>query len=143
MFSYDRISPSFRSYLETLTQTCGQDVLTKAAEEGGYKILEPRGSPLNVGNQFIHTHPLVRTHPVTGWKALFAGTGLHTIKINDVYAHEDQFIRDYILRLITRSHDCIARMHWTEQSVAIWSNECTMHAATVSTNPSLEGGVQH
>ncbi|OQV01610.1 Fungal specific transcription factor domain-containing protein [Cladophialophora immunda] len=127
---YDRISPSFRGYLETLTQTCGQPVLSRASEEGGYEIMEPRGSPLNVGNTFVHTHPLVRTHPVTGWKALFAGTGIHCMKINDVYAHEDALIRDYITRLITTNHDCIARMHWTEQAVAIWSNECTMHAAT-------------
>ena len=41
-------------------------------------------------------------------------------------------IRDYCLRLITRNHDSVARMHWTEGACAIWSNECTLHAATVS-----------
>lgn len=35
------------------------------------------------------------------------------------------------MRLITRNHDCIARMRWTKQACAIWSNECTLHAATV------------
>jgi alpha-ketoglutarate-dependent taurine dioxygenase len=36
------------------------------------------------------------------------------------------------MRLITRNHDGIARMHWTKQACAIWSNVCTLHAATVS-----------
>ena len=63
---------------------------------------------------------------------MFAGVGLHVSKINDVYSYEDQMIREYIMRLITRNQDAIARMHWTKQSCAIWSNECTLHAATVS-----------
>ena len=94
--------------------------------------MSPRGSPLNKDLEFAPVHPVVRTHPVTGWKSLFAGVGLHVSRINDVYNYEDQMIRDYVMRLITRNHDGIARMHWTEQACAIWSNECTLHAATVS-----------
>lgn len=94
--------------------------------------MSPRGSPLNKDFEFAPVHPVVRTHPVTGWKTLFAGVGLHVSRINDVYNYEDQMIRDYVMRLITRNHDCIARMHWTKQACAIWSNVCTLHAATVS-----------
>lgn len=93
--------------------------------------MSPRGAPENVGDNFSPSHPVIRTHPVTGWKSLFAGVGLHVTRINDVYAYEDQMIRDYVLRLITRNHDSVARMHWTKQACAIWSNACTLHAATV------------
>ncbi|KAL1984137.1 hypothetical protein VTN96DRAFT_9442 [Rasamsonia emersonii] len=127
---YDRMSPPFRRWLETLTATCAQPVFRSAAEAGGYEIMSPRGSPLNVGDKFAPVHPVIRTHPVTGWKSVFAGVGLHVSRINDVYSYEDQMIREYILRLITRNHDCVARMHWTKQAVAIWSNACTLHAAT-------------
>lgn len=130
---YDRMSPAFRSWLETLTATCAQPVFKSAAEAGGYDLMSPRGSPLNKGDEFAPSHPVIRTHPVTGWKSVFAGVGLHVTKINDVYTYEDQMIRDYVMRLITRNHDCIARMHWTRQACAIWSNVCTLHAATVST----------
>jgi alpha-ketoglutarate-dependent taurine dioxygenase len=132
---YDRMSPSFRRYMETLTATCAQPVFKSAADTGGYEVMSPRGSPLNVGDKFAPSHPVVRTHPVTGWNSIFAGVGLHVSRINDVYAHEDQMIREYVMRLITRNHDCIARMHWTKQSVAIWSNACTLHAATVRMTP--------
>ena len=128
---YDRMSPSFRSYLETLTATCAQPVFKSAATAGKYEIMSPRGSPLNVGDEFAPSHPVVRTNRVTGWKAIFAGAGLHVTKINGVYVYEDQMIRDYVMRLITRNHDCIARMKWTKNAAAIWNNSCVWHAATV------------
>ncbi|KAI1125004.1 TfdA family taurine dioxygenase [Nemania abortiva] len=131
---YDRMSPSFRSYLETLTATCAQPVFKSACEAGGYEVTSPRGSPLNKDYEFAPSHPVVRTHPVTGWKSVFAGVGLHVTRINDVYGYEDTMIREYIMRLITRNHDCVARMHWTKQACAIWSNPCTLHAATPDTH---------
>ena len=81
--SYDRISPSFRGYLETLTATCSQLELFKSScETGGYAVTSPRGSPLNRDFEFAPSHPVVRTHPVTGWKSVFAGAGLHITRIN-------------------------------------------------------------
>lgn len=124
--SYDRISPSFRGYLETLTATCAQPVFKTAADEGKYEIMSPRGSPLNVGDKFAPSHPLIRTNRITGWKSVFAGLGLHVSRINDVYNYEDQMIRDYMYRLLTRNHDCFARMHWTKYSAAIWNNSCNV-----------------
>lgn len=134
---YDRLSPPFQKFFETLTATCAQPVFESACESGGYDVMSPRGSPLNVDYQFRPSHPVVRTHPVTGWKSLFAGVGLHVSRINEVTTYEDSMIRDYVLRLITRNHDCVARMHWTRGACAIWSNECTLHAATVSASMSL------
>ena len=129
---YDRISPTFRSYLETLTATCAQPVFKSAATAGNYEVMSPRGSPLNTGDEFAPSHPVVRTNRITGWKSIFAGVGLHVTKINGVYSYEDQLIREYIMRLMTRSHDCIARMKWSKDACAIWNNSCVWHAATVS-----------
>ena len=128
---YDRVSPSFRSYLETLTATCAQPVFRTAASIGNYEIMSPRGSPLNIGDEFAPSHPVIRTNRITGWKSVFAGAGLHVTRINDVYSYEDQMIRDYIMRLITSNHDCVARMKWTKNAAAIWNNSCVWHAATV------------
>jgi alpha-ketoglutarate-dependent taurine dioxygenase len=129
---YDRASPPMQKFLESLTAECAQPVFKSACEAGKYDVMTPRGSPLNKDYEFAPHHPVVRTHPVTGWKSLFAGVGLHVSKIDGLYAYEEQMIRDYCLRLVTRNHDCIARMHWTRGACAIWSNVCTLHAATVS-----------
>ncbi|KIW19032.1 hypothetical protein PV08_03322 [Exophiala spinifera] len=131
---YDRLSPPMQAFFESLTATCAQPVFESATKAGGYEVMSPRGSPLNTDLNFSPVHPVIRTHPVTGWKSLFAGVGLHVSRINDVYNYEDQMIRDYVLRLITRNHDCVARMHWTKQACAIWSNACTLHAATPDTH---------
>jgi alpha-ketoglutarate-dependent taurine dioxygenase len=74
--------------------------------------------------------PLPRNRQ-TGWKSIFAGVGLHVTRINGLYDYEEKMIRDYIMRLITYNHDCIARMHWTTGAAAIWNNSCVWHAATV------------
>ena len=139
---YDRLSPPFRSFFETLSATCAQPVFKTACEAGGYDVMTPRGSPLNVDYEFSPSHPVVRTHPVTGWKSVFAGVGIHVSRIDGVTTYEDQMIRDYVLRLITRNHDCVARMHWTRGACAIWSNECTLHAATVSCPPCQGGALR-
>ncbi|KAK3936860.1 hypothetical protein QBC46DRAFT_366613 [Diplogelasinospora grovesii] len=117
-----------------LTATCAQPVFTTACAAGGYALVtSPRGSPLNVDYEFAPVHPVIRTHPVTGWKSVFAGVGLHVSRINNVHSYEDHLIREYIMRLITRNHDCIARMRWTKGACAIWHNACTLHAATPDT----------
>jgi len=101
--------------------------------------MSPRGSPTNVDYNFAPSHPVVRTNRITGWKSVFAGVGLHVSRINGVYDYEDHMIRDYIMHLITSNHDCIARMHWTKYSAAIWNNASVLHAATVSALMVLEG----
>jgi len=128
---YDRVSRPYQKFLESLTATCAQPVFKSACEKGGYAVMSPRGSPLNVDFDFSPSHPVVRTHPVTGWKSLFAGVGLHVSRIDGVTTYEDRMIREYAMRLITNNHDCVARMHWTRGACAIWSNVCTLHAATV------------
>lgn len=129
---YDRISPSMCTFLDTLTATCAQPVFRSAATAGGYEIMSPRGSPLNVGDTFAPSHPVIRTNRITGWKSVFAGAGLHVSRINDVYVEEDRLIREYIMKLVTGNHDCVARFQWTKGAVAVWNNSCVWHAATVS-----------
>lgn len=54
---------------------------------------------------------MVRTHPVTRWKTLFAG-GLHCRRIEDVSETESQDILAKILRLVADNHDLQVRFKW-------------------------------
>ena len=64
---YDRISPAYQKFLETLTATCAQPNFNAAASKNNFKMYEePRGSPENVGNLLEAVHPVIRTNPVTG-----------------------------------------------------------------------------
>lgn len=62
--AYNRLSPSFAAYLETL------QVIHSGVEQANYSRLGKRGGVVK-REPVENAHPLVRTHPVTGQKALF------------------------------------------------------------------------
>ena len=62
---YDRISPAYQKFLETLTVTCAQPIFGESAKANGYQLYSAaRGSPENVGTDLHAVHPVVRTNPV-------------------------------------------------------------------------------
>jgi taurine dioxygenase len=73
------------------------------------------------------THPVIRTHPETGRKALFVNSG-STRVINGLPKAES----DAILSLLfdhVRTPEFQVRFQWQENSVVIWDNRCTQHYA--------------
>ncbi|KAF2501779.1 taurine catabolism dioxygenase [Lophium mytilinum] len=128
---FDRISPPYQKFLESLTATYGQPKFGKAAAINGYKLFtEERGAPENVGDDLSAIHPVIRTNPVTGWKSVFS-VGHHVQHINGVTEQESKALLDWFLRLIVENHDLQVRVHWdNENDVVIWDNRSTYHAAT-------------
>ncbi|EKG19755.1 Taurine catabolism dioxygenase TauD/TfdA [Macrophomina phaseolina MS6] len=109
-----------------------------------------RGAPENVGLDFKLSQPMVRTHPVTGWKTLFAG-GLHCRRVDGVSDIESQELLAKILRLVSDNHDLQVRFRWNTANdigkqlrplcnlaatnlhllfQAIWDNRCVLHCPT-------------
>ena len=68
----------------------------------------PRGAAGNTGLDFLSHHPVVGTHPLTGWKSLFAA-GTKCLRIDDVTDMESAQIMDKVTRLITENHDIQCR----------------------------------
>ena len=73
------------------------------------------------------THPLVRTHPVTGRKALFVSP-VYTVGIEDLTPEEAKAILGFLFAHLTQDQ-FIYRHHWREQMLLMWDNRCTMHFA--------------
>ncbi|MCU1396671.1 MAG: putative taurine dioxygenase [Ilumatobacteraceae bacterium] len=72
-------------------------------------------------------HPLVRTHPVTGRKALFvAGSFMESIVGMD--ADESAWLLDHFRRRVDESK-LQMRWSWRVGDVAIWDERCTNHRA--------------
>ncbi|TAQ91175.1 hypothetical protein B7494_g545 [Chlorociboria aeruginascens] len=127
---YDRLSPPYQKFFDSLTATFAQPKLNEAAEKFQTHIFEgPRGSPENVGTVLSNVHPVVRTHPITGWKAVFAA-GVHCSHINGVTKSESEDLQAKILSLIANNPDLQVRHHWENPNdMAIWDNRCVWHAA--------------
>ena len=72
-------------------------------------------------------HPVVRTHPVTGRKALYVNSGF-TRYINGIPRDESDGILRYLYQHMANPlFQC--RFRWQENSIAFWDNRCVQHHA--------------
>ena len=73
------------------------------------------------------THPLVRTHPVTGRKALFISP-VYTVAIEGLTPAESEALLGYLFKHLTQD-EFIYRHRWQAGMLLMWDNRCTMHFA--------------
>ncbi|WP_371367375.1 taurine dioxygenase [Pseudomonas sp. QL9] len=79
------------------------------------------------------SHPVIRTHPVTGRKALFVSDGF-TTRINEVSAAESRALLDLLFAHFSRPEFSV-RWRWQENDVAFWDNRVTQHYAVDDYRP--------
>ena len=72
-------------------------------------------------------HPIVRTHPETGRKALYIST-THFSRIEGMTPEESKPLLDQLSAHAVRP-EFTCRFKWGQGSVAMWDNRCTMHYA--------------
>ena len=72
-------------------------------------------------------HPVVRTHPETGRKALYVNRA-HTVGFAGMTEEESAPLLDFLFRHQIRP-EFTCRFHWTPGSLAIWDNRCAQHYA--------------
>ncbi len=117
--AYEALSDRMKTYLDGL----------QALHDG-----EPvyRGTYANHGvadkPTYPHAeHPAVRTHPVTGRKALFVNRGF-TTRLLGIPRDESQALLEY---LFTHAENPLfqCRFRWTENTIAFWDNRCAQHRA--------------
>ena len=66
-------------------------------------------------------HPLIRTHPVTGWKSVFFNPGFVTGIVGIPKLEADTVIT-YLNELVTTTQENHVRFQWQKDDVAIWDN---------------------
>ena len=117
--AYDALSNRMKAYLEGL----------RAVHDGEENY---RGTYANFGVQDKKTypravHPVIRTHPVTGKKALYVNKGF-TRRILDIPPDESAGILAYLYEHMANPlFQC--RFRWQANSIAFWDNRCAQHRA--------------
>ncbi|KAL4871691.1 hypothetical protein BDV12DRAFT_205995 [Aspergillus spectabilis] len=73
-------------------------------------------------------HPLIRTHPVTGEKALFYNPAF-VINIKELKGYEAIHVLNFLREHIHSADDLSVRWKWKAGSVAFWDNRVAAHRA--------------
>ena len=77
--------------------------------------------------QYEAHHPIVRTHPETGRKALYLSS-LHTIRFDSMTEHESRPIIELLNdHCVEAEFTC--RVRWEPGQLTIWDNRCVLHNA--------------
>ncbi|MBV6289463.1 taurine dioxygenase [Pseudomonas aegrilactucae] len=79
------------------------------------------------------SHPVVRTHPVSGRTSLFVSEGF-TTRINELGEAESEAILKLLFAHATRPEFTI-RWRWQQDDVAFWDNRVTQHYAVDDYRP--------
>jgi taurine dioxygenase len=75
-----------------------------------------------------YVHPVVRTHPATGRKALYVNR-LMTVRIEDMPEEESSALLDFLFDH-QEQRQFIYEHVWRVGDILMWDNRCTLHART-------------
>jgi len=122
--AYAGLSDTLRGFLDTLTATHDGKAQFSALLARRDTDVEWDGS---VYDQLVPvTHPVVRTHPETGERALFVNPGF-TSHINGLDRQESDHLLQYLYAHSVKP-EYVVRYHWTAGDLAFWDNRATQHA---------------
>ena len=83
-------------------------------------------------------HPVVRTHPETGRRALYVNEGF-TTRIKDLPLAESDALLAFLFSHCARP-DFHCRFQWRPHSIAFWDNRCAQHLAIWDYYPETRHG---
>jgi taurine dioxygenase len=120
--AYDALSPELQRVLG------GLRALNTSALADVSKTREDRirdHGDADDDQQYEAMHPVVRTHPETGRKALYVNPA-HTASFVGMTEDESRPLLHYLFEHSTRP-EFTCRFQWEVGSLALWDNRCAMH----------------
>jgi taurine dioxygenase len=126
--AYDALSEGMRKLVDGLVGVNSAELkhaggrVVQHAKIKGMKIHDTESA-----NQYVAEHPVVRTHPDTGRKALYLSRS-HTTHFKGMTEEESAPILNYLVQHQTRP-EFTCRVRWTPGTLTVWDNRCTQHNA--------------
>jgi taurine dioxygenase len=128
---YEALSPSMQKMLEGLRAVHSIAVF---ANSGNYETSQDAEKMMEVLKLYPpQSHPVIRTHPETGKKALFVNATF-TTHIEGLPLDESAAILKFLAEKV-KTPEFQVRFKWEKGSVAIWDNRATQHYAVADYYP--------
>ena len=119
--AYESLSSGMKEMLEGLV------AVNSSAKADASKTREDRirSDGRESAKQYVAEHPVVRTHPETGRKALYVNVA-HTVRFRDMSEEESAPLLRFLFEHQIRP-EFTCRFVWQPGSIALWDNRCAQH----------------
>ena len=131
--AWDALDPQTREELSDLRAM-------HSWEASRQNVGEPPATEVQKRERPPVSHPMVRSHPVTGRKALYIG--IHTGHIEGRPKDEGHAYLSRLLRRATKA-DFIYTHKWRKGDLVLWDNRCLLHRAVANFDMESERRVLH
>jgi len=120
--AYEALSERMRCLLDGLV---GVNSSTKADASRTREDRIRDGGRADARTEYLAEHPVVRTHPETGRKALYVNIA-HTVRFQGMTEEESAPILRFLFEHLTKP-EFTCRFRWQVGSLAFWDNRCAQH----------------
>ena len=119
-FAYEALSDGMRRMLDGLVavNSSAKADVSRTREDR----VKEQGGPQKT---FEAEHPVVRTHPETGRKALYVNIA-HTARFKGMSEEESAPLLNFLFQHQVKP-EFTCRFQWRQGSLAFWDNRCTQH----------------
>lgn len=127
--AFEALSPAMQDILTSLRAV--HSAARPYGPQGAYAREEPGRSMTILWSaeaEKTHSHPIVRTHPVSGRKALFVNP-VYTVGIEGMSDAESAALLGFLFKHMT-GDTFVYRHAWRENMLTMWDNRCALHNAT-------------
>jgi taurine dioxygenase len=126
--AYDALSDGLRKTVDGLTGVNSAELKYaggRSKQHGNIKAMKIHDT--ESANEYVAEHPVARTHPETGRKALYASRA-HTLYFKGMTEEESAPLVRFLADWQTKP-EFTCRVRWAPGTLTVWDNRCTMHSA--------------
>jgi taurine dioxygenase len=127
--AYETLSSGLRRMLDRMSAVHNPRSYTKSISSGNFRphrTMQLRNDEVMERAAQIETeHPVVRTHPETGRKALYVNPA-YTVRFKGWTEAESRGLLEHLWQHAVRP-EFSCRYRWSENALTLWDNRCAMH----------------
>jgi taurine dioxygenase len=126
--AYEALSPGMRRMLDGMIGVNSAGLKHGGGRHQMHKTINSmKLHDIDNAERYEAEHPVVRTHPETGKKALYVSRS-HTVRFRDMSEEESKPLVDWLQAHQTRP-EFTCRVRWEPGTLTVWDNRCTQHNA--------------